>query len=319
MENLGIYHDRFGFLTCHLSNFKRHTILTQKSQEKAILENLKSNELAKPVFLDILSPSDLSSDAVVLKIPKSLDLFRLFLDHISRNVNEEATVLCGFMTRRFSKGMIQIAREYFEEVGQSRAVKKARVLKLKGIRKTKSLELIRSLNYKDRMYEQYLGVFSSRHIDLATQFFLDHLQIEGKEESVLDLASGNGILGAEISRLLPMAEIHLLDDSKLCVASGVLNLDGEHIHHHWKDNLDGFEDESFDLIVTNPPFHFEYENNIHTSLTLFKQAFRCLKPRANLQIVANRHLNYKVHLVSLFSRVDIVAKNDKYHIYKCVK
>ncbi|MBL4708341.1 MAG: methyltransferase [Flavobacteriales bacterium] len=110
-----------------------------------------------------------------------------------------------------------------------------------------------------------------------------------------------------------------MDDSYLAVESAKLNVQGENIQHHFNNNLSDFEDETFDLIITNPPFHFEYEINIKIPLQLFKECFRCLKLNGNLQIVANKHLNYLTHLKSIFPTVQILAQNDNFVIYKCAK
>ena len=49
-------------------------------------------------------------------------------------------------------------------------------------------------------------MFSADHIDYATQYFLDHLKIKKTDQCILDLASGNGIIGNEIFN-----EITLID------------------------------------------------------------------------------------------------------------
>jgi len=135
----------------------------------------------------------------------------------------------------------------------------------------------------------------------------------------LDLASGNGIIGNEIHKNFPEAKIDLMDDSLLAVASAELNLQGQNIHHHTNNELSLFDSNTFNLIVTNPPFHFEYEINIRIPLELFKECFRCLKKGGNLQIVANKNLGYKPHLSALFSYIKIIAVDKKFIIYQCFK
>ena len=317
--SIAIYHDRFGFLSCHLHSFNPTIILTNKSQQKAIQLNLKANNLLLPRFSNPLSPLNEKIEFALIKVPKSLDLFELFLEHVSQNSTNHVTIVVAFMTRHFSPKILEIAQKYFEEVEQSRAVKKARLVTLTKKKQVAKLDLIDVLNYKNQAYKQYRGVFSAKHIDYATQYFLEYLELKPMDSSILDLASGNGIIGKEIMKKLPKAEIHLMDDSYLAVESAKLNLQGENIHHHFNNDLSNFEDSTFDLIVTNPPFHFEYEINIKIPLQLFKECFRCLKIYGNLQIVANKHLNYFTHLKSIFPAVEVLAQNDKFIIYKCVK
>ena len=71
--------------------------------------------------------------------------------------------------------------------------------------------------------------------------------------------------------------------------------------------------------MTNPPFHFEYETNIGVALMLFKGSSRILRKGGNLQVVANKHLNYKTHLTKLFDSLVVVAESKKYVVYRCVK
>lgn len=258
-------------------------------------------------------------DYVLLKIPKSLSEFKLYLDHIVHNSSEDLTVACAFMTRHFSPKMIKICSEYFEEVQQSKAVKKARLLILKKKKATTKVEPIKNIEYKSSSYQQYWGVFSGTHIDYATQYFLDEIDLSGSYKCVLDLGSGNGIIANEIYKQDPDLEIHLLDDAYLAIASAKLNIQGKNIHHHCHHNLSIFEDQQFDLIVSNPPFHFEYEINIQIALNLFKECKRCLKQGGSFQLVANKHLNYKTHLERIFSVVETVSENEKFIVYKCLQ
>lgn len=318
-KHISIYNDRFGFLGCHLHTLRPTIILTQKSQEKAIITNLKANNIPELNFSNPLSTLESKIDFALINVPKSLELFQLFLEHISQNSTQDISVACAFMTRNFSPKFISIAQEYFEVAEQCRAIKKARLLILKKKKKTIKKEINTSLNYNKQDYKQYWGVFSAQHIDYATQFFLTHLDIKNTDYKILDLASGNGIIGNEIFKKFPEAEIHLMDDSFLAVASAQLNIQAENIHHHFNNDLSIFEDDTFDAIVTNPPFHFEYEINIHIPIQLLRSCYRCLKKGGNLQIVSNKHLNYKAHLAPLFSAVEIIAQDNKFIVYKCIK
>ena len=134
-----------------------------------------------------------------------------------------------------------------------------------------------------------------------------------------DLASGNGLLAIFLRQEYPDAEIHLLDDFRLAIESSRLNLSGDHNVFHWDDNLDIFEPDFFDLVISNPPFHFGYETNIEVALTLFRGVKKCLRPGGRFQLVASRHLNYKTHLKKLFTETINVAENEKFVVYDCSK
>lgn len=318
-EQLSIYHDRFGYLACQLHTARPTIIITHKSQENALAANYKANGISALKSNDPLTALPNKTDVVLMKVPKSLGLFQLFLEHIAQNSTDDVVVICAFMTRHFTTNMLEVAGKYFEGVEQSRAVKKARLLTLTKKKPTTPGQLLTESTYKEQVYQQYFGVFSADHIDYATQFFLEHVQIEDGDERILDLASGNGVIGNELLKELPNAEMHLLDDSFLAVASAKLNVQGDKVHHHYANDLSSFEPDSLDLIVTNPPFHFEYEVNIKVPIALFRASHQCLKKGGNLQLVASQHLNYKTHLEPLFADVQVLAEDEKFVVYKCVK
>lgn len=321
LENkaLVILNDRFGFLTCMTHSCRPTNIQTNKSVEKATQENLVQNklEVADVSFCTPLTLSEKKLDIGLLKIPKSLDLFRLFLYTLSSNWKEDAVLFCGFMTRHFTPQILKIAEEFFEEVEQSRAWKKSRVLTLKTPKAFEKKELIHQIHFEEQVFQQYAGVFSAKHIDYASQFLIENLPMDAKAQRVLDLASGNGVLAAAVRQYNPSCALHLVDDSYLAVESSKLNLRAPNTFFHCDNTLSSFEDAYFDFVISNPPFHFEHEINIQPSLDLFKEVHRCLSPEGSFVLVANKHLNYKTHLSLLFSQISIVNENNKFVIYEC--
>ena len=318
---MAVYNDRFGFLTCSLHNYSPSVVVNFASQKKAISQNLELNSLTDEqiYFVEPFQVFDEKINLAVLKIPKSMDLFRLQLEHITTSLDEDGLVLCGFMTKYFTKQMLQIANEFFGEVEQSLAKKKSRVLTLRKPKSVKRQSIIHSINFEGYTFRQYYGVFSANNIDYASQFFVKNWNVDNEEERVLDLASGNGFLGKMIRLRNEDCEIHLLDDDWLAVKSSKLNFDSDddEIHFYFNDSMEDFEDGYFDLIICNPPFHFEFETNIEVAISLFSQVKRCLSEEGSFQLVANRHLNYKTHLVKLFGNVETLKRNKKFEIYQC--
>lgn len=320
--HLAVYHDRFGFLTCLLE--QEHdltTIVLHKSQEKAIALNREENKKkGRSTLLDPLEKLSKEVQVALMKMPKSVELFQLYLYQLQASLAADGVVLVGFMTRHFSPKMLKVAELFFEEVEQSRAWKKSRVLVLRTKKEAANMLLGKTIDWGDnKPLQQYYGVFSGRHIDYASQFLLEHLKVEEGEKNILDVGAGNGVFAVAMRQQAPSAEIHLLDDSYLAIASSKLNIKGENTSFHWDDTLQEFKNDYFDLVVTNPPFHFEHENNIEVSLRLFWEVVRCLKPDGRFVLVANHHLNYQTHLRRMFPDVDIIAENEKFVIYECRK
>jgi 23S rRNA (guanine1835-N2)-methyltransferase len=316
-----LLNDRFGYLACVFDQTSPISIVNYKSQEKALRQNMMANGLAI-IEQNIILPFDKIEHEVetaIVKIPKSLDLFNLQLAKLSESLADNGTVICAFMTRHFSKQIVEIASEYFEEVEQTQAKKKARLIILKKKKTAEKKDLINKVKLSRKTFKQYYGVFSANNVDYATQFFLENLKVDPSVECALDLASGNGIIAYTIRKQNAKAEIHLVDDSFLAVESSKLNLNDKDTHHHFSNGLENFSPEFFDLIVSNPPYHFEQETNIEVALDLFKQVTKQLKTGGHFQLVSAVSLNFKTHLSKLFSKVEILAENDKFVIYDCEK
>lgn len=322
-KKIAIYNDRFGFLSCTLNEHKPLVVVERKSQQRSIQQNMKINELQwdQENLHYPLSELPEKVDVGIINIPKTMDLFELYLNHLSRSLSEDGIAICSFMTKYFSPQMLSIAGKYFEEVEQSLARKKTRVLILKKKTKRPKKELIHTIPFafeeKGREeLRQYFGVFSSGNIDYATQLLIEKLVLGNEDKKVMDLASGNGVIARAIQLKDPETELHLMDDSILAIESSKLNIDPANVHFHWNDTLKDFETNSFDLIISNPPFHLGHETNIEVSIGLFKEIANILKPTGRFMCVANKHLNYKTHLMKNFSQVEIVEQNKKYVVYK---
>ena len=263
-EGILLYNDRFGFLSSFLIGSSPKIIIESKSQEKAIRSNFEFNKLdfIKCETFNPLDELQTKVELCVVKIPKSMDLFRLYLQHLSEVMVENSKVICGFMTKYFTPQMLDIANEYFEKIEQSLAWKKSRLLILSKPKEFVKSSIINEVKLNDNVsLKQYFGVFSGNNIDYATQFLIEHLNVKETDIRVLDLGSGNGVLAFSINEKNADCEIHLIDDSYLATESSKLNLKGENVHFNYSDNLEKFDDNYFDFIVSNPPFHFEYENN----------------------------------------------------------
>ena len=320
-KSIVLTHDTFGALAVVLNEYKPHSIINNNSQLKATKINLETAGV-ETKELDYSSPIKLKVndiDLALVKIPKSADLFQLYIQQLHAACKSESVILCGFMTRNFTPKWTEIAEHYFEDVSQSQAVKKARVLILKSPKKeVEKTPLFHSIkNEYDLNLKQYSGVFSAAKVDPATQILIEHLPSVSESDSVLDLACGNGILAAYIRKNTPKCSISVVDDSFLAISSAKLNLGKEDISYHWSDSVKACKDQKFNYIVCNPPFHFEYENTIEIALKLFREAKDALKQNGEFYIVSNTHLNYRTHLSKLFNQVSQVTQSGKFEVIKC--
>ena len=316
-----IYNDTFGFLSIWFHEYQPVNVVNLKSGKDAIRYNEQRNKRSQGTVLYPLQlKQNTKFDVALVKLPKSIDLFELFLREIHENISDRGEVLCGFMTKYFTKQWLAVAQKYFETIEQTKAEKKARLLILKNKKKiVESVQPIVQLEYKGLIFKQFYGVFSGKHIDYATQFLLEHTELKETEKKILDLASGNGVIARVLLEKYPHINVQLLDDSFLAIESSKMNLapyKATFIHHY---NLEPIAPESLDTVISNPPFHFEYEKDISVPLSMFAQVYQRLKKGGRFIMVANRNLSYKKFLQKIFNNVEIKAENTKFILYECKK
>lgn len=319
-QHIVMYNDRFGFWNTCLNNEKLTTVWHYESQRKAIKQNLEQNGFSFNEDTLFKSTDKLNKpiDIALVKVPKSVELFHHILEHIHANSHKDTKVICCFMTKYFNKQIIEKSNLYFEEVEQSLAWKKSRLVHLKSPKQEVASMKLRNIKHNGEDYKQYPGVFSASHIDYASQFLMDNVEIKPEEVDVMDLASGNGVIARFIQDKNPSSKLTLVDDYNLAIESSKLNVENTNTTFLCADSLDDIESDTFDLIISNPPFHFEHEINIDITLRLMEQVQQCLKPEGRFVFVANEHLNYKTHLIQWFTDVKIIAKNDKFVVCECL-
>jgi 16S rRNA G1207 methylase RsmC len=329
LEAIGIYHDRAGVLcTCVRAQKKR--FVSNNSRHYDLLTSCyqKNGLTPAPGQTSPLEPATEGFEINVLQVPKSLEMFELYLHQLAATAGPDTKVACAFQTRHFTPRLLEIASKYAKDVQQSRAYKKARLLLLGDfILTTSKVSPLTELTYGGVTYQQFPGVFSANHIDYATQFLLDEwatnprlLEIASPIE-ILDVGCGNGIIGDQLLGRYPEAQLTATDISSVAVDSTLLNLSNHGYENRTKvmiaASISAIEEpKRFDLIVTNPPFHDEYQTDISVSLDLFNEASERLSATGYLVVVANRHLNYLTHLRRYFDEVIIVAENDKFVVYR---
>jgi release factor glutamine methyltransferase len=82
---------------------------------------------------------------------------------------------------------------------------------------------------------------------------------------IVDVGTGSGCIALALAKELPKAEIHATDISSAALevarANAARHRFEDRIHFHETDLLHGFEPASFDLVVSNPPYVGELEQD----------------------------------------------------------
>lgn len=139
------------------------------------------------------------------------------------------------------------------------------------------------------------GVFSAARPDKATSILLGTLEsLDLSGQRVLDLGCGTGLIGAWAARR--GAEVTLVDGDLQSVRSAgatlaANGLTGEVLH---SDVDAALGERTFDVILTNPPFHVGRGVVLDVAREFIAAAGRRLNPGGTLYLVANEPLPYEV-------------------------
>lgn len=162
------------------------------------------------------------------------------------------------------------------------------------------------------------GVFSAIKADRASAMFLEFLQCENlpwQGKRVLDLGCGSGILGAFAAA--NGAEVTLLDVDLSSVRSAELTLaknelQGRVLHSDAGSALG--EDDEFDVVLSNPPFHVGRGAILDVAAEFFAVAKRHVARRGVFFAVANDFLPYEKTAAALGWRCEVRQKANGFKI-----
>ena len=163
------------------------------------------------------------------------------------------------------------------------------------------------------------GVFAGPSIDIGTRFLLDHLpESIPMDGTVIDLASGTGVVAAWLARQHPELAVLACDQSTAAVAStlatAAANGVADRVTVTRDDALSTLPDSSAAFIALNPPFHSGAA--VHTGLAahLFADAARVLRPGRELWTVWNSALRYRSELERIVGPTRQIARNGKFTV-----
>lgn len=309
-----IFGDRFGYLSYNLikRGFSVFCFIEFKSQYDSIKHNTENK--ATTLFYGDKLPLVKN---IFIKIPKSLALLDFYLSLIEEIKEAQINLTLGFMTKYFNKSIITLLKSYYNDIEQSKAWKKSRLIIAQGKKLSRKKNSIIQLKTHFGNLQQYKGVFSGDSIDIGTRYLLNRIQLKRNEQKVLDLGSGSGIIGKYLQEKFNISELHLIDDSYLAYLSGKLNI--KKGNFHWDYSVSKFKDGQFDVVISNPPFHFGHEIDISIPMHLLIDSTRIITPGGRLIVVANNHINYKSILSGHFSKISFMNQNEKFYILEAIK
>ncbi len=320
-KKVAIVNDQYGALSCALSAFNPEVYSDSAIFKRWYQINQKGIETQ---VYPIESIRDSAADLFLIKLPKNLHFFRHLLSLTSNKAHVVAYV--SGMQRYWPRSFFETAGDFFSEMVVFPGVRKAKCMRLTGLRDTPEVELTRTIHMEAFGFScvNYPNVFSREQLDIGARFFLENAPDLTSAQRIIDLACGNGVLGLQALLKHPDCRVHFVDESdyaiRSCAAALATNqIDPERATLHQNDCLFDLDLSGCDAILCNPPFHQEHRISSHVADILIEQAYLALKPGGSLYLLANRHLQHGKQLRLFFDSVTQMASNTKFILYHAMK
>ncbi len=323
-----VYNDAFGALTVLLTSQGRAVVQVSDSAlaQRCTLVNLDANDLGSEslMLLDSLTAPVLSPESpppvVLVRLPKTLALLEFQLYQLRALLPVGTVVAASAMAKDIHTSTLELFETLIGPTTSSLAESKARLI-------LSSVEdkPVKPCPYPTRWkipalhltLVNHAAVFSREGLDEGTKLLLQHFPKIGPESKVVvDLGCGNGILGLVASQRSSRVEISCVDESFMATWSARESFRASELGGRARfltgDCLEDFDRDSVDLILCNPPFHFQNAQTLDVAYAMFDDAKRVLRAGGELWVVANKHLGHHKALAERFPIVRTAALTDKF-------
>ena len=161
------------------------------------------------------------------------------------------------------------------------------------------------------------GVFAWDRVDEGTAHLIDSMVVSAGDR-VLDLGCGTGLAGLAAARCVPGGAIVLVDTDLRAVRSARHTLEANGVRNadvHLSDGVSQVIDqEPFDVVITNPPFHQGREVDYDVARQFVRDSRRILRSGGRLFLVANRFIGYDDLIRQTYGNVGTAYVGSSYHV-----
>ncbi len=257
---------------------------------------------------------------VLLQLPRSLAELTEIAETVASHAAPDVRIYAGGRDKHLTLAMNDVLGMSFAHVQATRGRQKARVLVCLEPRPPAQLSFPVVEDHPELgvTVVAHGGVFSGARLDIGTRFLLDFLPRMRTGDAV-DLGCGTGVLAVALARR--GHRVIATDNSASAVASAAKTLIANNVVAPTirDDAMTGFDADSADLIVCNPPFHIGAAVHTGAAVKLFREAGRVLRSTGELWTVHNSHLNYRGVLDRLVGPTDVVGRNRKFTVTRSVR
>ncbi len=164
------------------------------------------------------------------------------------------------------------------------------------------------------------GMFSHDRVDSGSQLLARCLP-ENLKGHAGDFCAGWGYLSVMLAERAPaIADIELFEADYAALEAARRNMavlaPAMHSQFHWTDLAAEPVERRFDVIVMNPPFHDGRAADPGIGHAMIRAASAALKPSGQLFMVANRGLPYELPMKAGFGRVEEIADEQGFRVWR---
>jgi 23S rRNA (guanine1835-N2)-methyltransferase len=322
-----IFNDLCGALALSVANQPVISSGDSFMAQQALFSNAQDNPLTGSGLRSLPNPLWLWPNedpttpiaTVLLRIPKSLALLEYQLSRLSAALPPDTPVILAGIDKHLPPNLLAVMGRYLRNPRAGLGRHKARLFFAESEPKTKSRWPSRvKVPALDAELQVEAGVFSQDSLDLGARFFMQQIP-NGIFGGIADLGCGNGVIGLVAAKRNPDAKVWFCDESAQAIRSARANaatlFPGRDFVFHLGNGLDGL-DARFELILLNPPFHRGHAIDDGVARMLFTQARQHLAPHGQLLVIGNRQLQYQQPLRRLFSKVEQLAADARFTIWR---
>ncbi|MEL6954543.1 MAG: class I SAM-dependent methyltransferase [Pseudomonadota bacterium] len=175
----------------------------------------------------------------------------------------------------------------------------------------------------DGSYVTRPGVFSADGPDRGSEVLLAALcDLSGSDLTGhgADFGAGWGYLSAEVLKTQPqISALDLIEADKLALNCAERNVKDLRARIMWEDVTALSSAQSYDFILSNPPFHTGRAADPSLGVRFIEAAAASLSTKGRFFMVANRHLPYEHALKECFATGRLIAEAESYKLYEASK
>ena len=301
------------------------------TRDYAVYRRLKPswerNDRLRLEFTPVVSEINQRFDGVIIFLQKSKPLMDYWLEMLLPLLTEDGCVWLVGENGEGIKSWRKRLKNTFESVKNLDNARHCGLLEGASPQQTKEFDWQKAFTEfeipvagRHLTIQSLPGVFSHGRLDVGTEVLLDTFDKMPAGE-VLDFGCGAGVISAALAGLSADNDLTLVDCDALALASSERTLKQLGVKRFKTVASDGLSEVqgTFDLIVSNPPFHQGVKTHYAVTEQFLAEAARRLNKGGELRIVANSFLRYEPIIVKAFGHCKTMVTRNGFSVYQAIR